>query len=103
MLMKSINTEINPRVGDVFYTKTSSAEVHVYTSLLIFFFSFSSPDVVFCGYTIPHPAEDQMLFRIQSRETPALEVLKRGLKDLEKVCDHTINLFEKEVKDFSKM
>lgn len=43
-----------------------------------------------------------MHFRIQTKETPALEVLKRGLKDLEKVCDHTIDLFEKEVKEFCK-
>lgn len=72
-----------------------------------FFFNFllyydCSEDVEFCGYTVPHPAESKMHFRIQSRETPALEILKRGLKDLEKVCNHTMDLFEKEVKDFSK-
>ncbi|XP_004927970.1 probable DNA-directed RNA polymerases I and III subunit RPAC2 [Bombyx mandarina] len=60
-------------------------------------------DVEFCGYTVPHPAESKMHFRIQARETPALEVLKRGLKDLEMVCDHTINLFDKEVKRFNKV
>ncbi|KPI91145.1 Trimethyllysine dioxygenase, mitochondrial [Papilio xuthus] len=59
-------------------------------------------DVDFCGYTVPHPAESKMHFRIQTKETPALEVLKRGLKDLQKVCDHTIDLFEKEVKEFNK-
>ncbi|XP_034825761.1 DNA-directed RNA polymerases I and III subunit RPAC2 [Maniola hyperantus] len=59
-------------------------------------------DVQFCGYTVPHPAEAKMHFRIQTNEIPALEVLKRGLKDLQKVCDHTIDLFEKEVKDFNK-
>lgn len=63
---------------------------------------FYSEDVQFCGYTVPHPAEDKMHFRIQTQETPALEVLKRGLADLEKVCDHTINLFESEVKVFNK-
>ncbi|KOB66854.1 putative DNA-directed RNA polymerases I and III subunit RPAC2, partial [Operophtera brumata] len=57
-------------------------------------------DVEFCGYTVPHPAESKMHFRIQAQETPALEILKRGLRDLEKVCDHTIDLFEKEVKEF---
>lgn len=59
-------------------------------------------DVIFCGYTVPHPAESKMHFRIQSRETPALEILKRGLTDLEKVCNHTMDLFEKEVKEFSR-
>lgn len=66
------------------------------------FFSPSSDDVQFCGYTVPHPAESKMLFRIQSHGTPALEILKRGLKDLEKVCDHTINLFQKNVNEFNK-
>ncbi|CAH0668851.1 unnamed protein product [Spodoptera exigua] len=60
-------------------------------------------DVDFCGYTVPHPAENKMHFRIQAKETPALEILKRGLTDLEKVCEHTIDLFEKEVKEFNKM
>ncbi|KAI8439981.1 hypothetical protein MSG28_001429 [Choristoneura fumiferana] len=62
----------------------------------------ANEDVQFCGYTVPHPAEAKMHFRIQTYETPALEILKRGLKDLEKVCDHTVNLFESEVKEFCK-
>lgn len=66
------------------------------------YFVCSSEDVQFCGYTVPHPAEAKMHFRIQTHETPALEVLKRGLKDLQKVCDHTIDLFESEVKEFNK-
>ncbi|XP_059060175.1 probable DNA-directed RNA polymerases I and III subunit RPAC2 [Achroia grisella] len=57
-------------------------------------------DVQFCGYTVPHPAESKMHFRIQAKETPALEILKRGLADLEKVCDHTLELFEQEVKEY---
>ncbi|OWR42017.1 putative DNA-directed RNA polymerases 1 and 3 subunit RPAC2 like protein [Danaus plexippus plexippus] len=59
-------------------------------------------DVQFCGYTVPHPAEAKMHFRIQTQETPTLDILKRGLTDLQKVCEHTIDLFEKEVKEFSK-
>ncbi|KAG7306833.1 hypothetical protein JYU34_008279 [Plutella xylostella] len=59
-------------------------------------------DVEFCGYTVPHPAEDKMHFRIQTFETPALEVLKRGLTDLEKVCEHTMELFKTEVAAFNK-
>ncbi|CAK1551622.1 unnamed protein product [Leptosia nina] len=59
-------------------------------------------DVQFCGYTLPHPAESKIHFRIQTHETPALEVLKRGLHDLQKLCNHTLNLFEKEVKEFNK-
>ncbi|XP_055379754.1 probable DNA-directed RNA polymerases I and III subunit RPAC2 [Condylostylus longicornis] len=61
------------------------------------------PDVKFCGYTIPHPAENKMHFRIQAtnKNTRAIDILKRGLEDLEKVCDHTIEVFEKEMNQFS--
>lgn len=53
------------------------------------------PDVVFCGYTVPHPAEPVMHLRIQAAQgVRAVDVLQRGLEDLEKVCDHTISTFE---------
>ncbi|CRK87005.1 CLUMA_CG000830, isoform A [Clunio marinus] len=53
------------------------------------------PDVNFCGYTIPHPQENKMHFRIQARSNVrAVDVLKRGLQDLEECCDHTITTFE---------
>ena len=40
-----------------------------------------------------------MHFRIQtaSSEIRAIDVLKRGLSDLENVCDHTITTFESEL------
>lgn len=60
---------------------------------------FCSNDVSFCGYTIPHPQENKMHFRIQtaSSEIRAIDILKRGLGDLESVCDHTITTFESEL------
>lgn len=61
--------------------------------------SFYSSDVSFCGYTIPHPQENKMHFRIQTinSDVRAIDVLRRGLKDLESVCDHTISSFESEL------
>lgn len=54
-----------------------------------------SPDVCFCGYTIPHPQENKMHFRIQAQpNVRAVDILRRGLKDLEDVCDHTITTFD---------
>ncbi|KAG6014569.1 hypothetical protein E4U43_006410 [Claviceps pusilla] len=67
-----------------------------------------NPDVEFCAYTIPHPSEPKMNFRIQTygktcyigakacldvRLTPtfldgaAVDALKKGLHDLQDVCD----------------
>lgn len=60
-----------------------------------------SPDVNFCGYTVPHPADTKMHLRIQTTKSArAVEVLRRGLADLEKVCDHTIITFENAYKDY---
>ncbi|XP_015605728.1 probable DNA-directed RNA polymerases I and III subunit RPAC2 [Cephus cinctus] len=52
------------------------------------------PEVLFCGYTVPHPAETKMHFRIQVSNGRAIDVLRKGLEDLEKVCDHTSKTFE---------
>lgn len=53
------------------------------------------PEVQFCGYTVPHPAEPKMHLRIQTAPNyKAVDVLVRGLEDLEKVCDHTLATFE---------
>uniref|UniRef100_A0A336L4G1 CSON004208 protein n=1 Tax=Culicoides sonorensis TaxID=179676 RepID=A0A336L4G1_CULSO len=51
-------------------------------------------DVEFCGYTIPHPAENTMHFKVQAVEgTRAIDVLKRALEDTTKICDHLIEKF----------
>lgn len=60
------------------------------------------PEVDFCGYTIPHPAENAMHFRIQSNRNKAIDILKRGLEDLDKLCDHTIEVFDKEIVKFNE-
>lgn len=41
-----------------------------------------------------------MHFRIQAKQGKAVDILRRGLEDLSKVCDHTTETFEKAVKDF---
>ncbi|KAH8781348.1 DNA-directed RNA polymerase [Diaporthe sp. PMI_573] len=47
-----------------------------------------NPDVEFCAYTIPHPSEAKMNVRIQTYEgTTAIDALKKGLKDLQDMCD----------------
>lgn len=56
-----------------------------------------STDVQFCAYTVPHPAEAKLHFRIQMREGRAVDALRRGLEDLEKICDHTLATFNTEM------
>ncbi|XP_030767818.1 probable DNA-directed RNA polymerases I and III subunit RPAC2 [Sitophilus oryzae] len=57
-------------------------------------------DVQFCGYSVPHPAENKMHVRIQMYNGKAIDALKRGLEDLVKVCDITLEKFDEEFNTF---
>ncbi|KPM36831.1 hypothetical protein AK830_g9739 [Neonectria ditissima] len=46
-----------------------------------------NPDVEFCAYSIPHPSEPKMNIRIQTYKGTAFDALKKGLGDLQEVCD----------------
>ena len=60
-----------------------------------------NPKVMFCGYSIPHPAEDKMFFRIQtSPEYTSQEALKKGLEDLKAMCQITKKTFQDAVEDY---
>eukprot|EP00095_Tigriopus_kingsejongensis_P011055 snap_masked-scaffold23_size669530-processed-gene-1.6 protein:Tk11055 transcript:snap_masked-scaffold23_size669530-processed-gene-1.6-mRNA-1 annotation:"dna-directed rna polymerases i and iii subunit rpac2" len=60
-----------------------------------------NPAVSFCGYSIPHPAEDQMFLRIQTvANVPAQDVLKQGLHDLKAICGITRSKFNRAVQKF---
>lgn len=60
----------------------------------------SSPQVQFCGYSIPHPGENVMHLRVQTQPNsgiPASEMLKKALEDIAEMCDHVENLFKQEL------
>ena len=60
-----------------------------------------NPNVIFCGYDMPHPAEDQMFLRIQTVEgVSAQDALRKGLKDLKEICKVTKEKFEEAVLTF---
>ncbi|KAI9166877.1 DNA-directed RNA polymerases I and III subunit RPAC2 [Paramyrothecium foliicola] len=46
-----------------------------------------NPDVEFCAYAIPHPSEPKMNIRIQTYRGTAVDALKKGLADLQEICD----------------
>lgn len=48
-----------------------------------------------CGHTVPHPAEKRVHLNIQTTGENVIKVLKRGLQDLENMCDHTLETFDK--------
>lgn len=55
---------------------------------------FSSPNVLFCGYTIPHPSENKMHLRIETKDIAAIDALRQGLQQLQQLNDHVLSTFE---------
>ena len=68
-----------------------------------------NPDVEFCGYTIPHPSESLINFRIQSkvgvdsRVVPAVQIFQQGLQDLRSMCSIVLEKYNQTVENFEKM
>ena len=62
-----------------------------------------NPRVMFAGYSIPHPAEDQMHIRIQTEEDyPAQQALKQALKDLKSLALISKQKFKDAANDFKQ-
>lgn len=61
-----------------------------------------NPEVQFCGYSVPHPSENKINFRIQTHGEEATEVLKKGLKDLNSVCEHVLDTFKTSVQEYKR-
>lgn len=58
-------------------------------SLILVFIScfLSRKEVEFCGYNIPHPLEDKILIRVQTKQgIPAAPILLEALTSLKTVC-----------------
>ncbi|GAB1599818.1 DNA-directed RNA polymerases I and III subunit RPAC2-like [Argonauta hians] len=60
------------------------------------------PRVEFCGYGVPHPFDKQINFRIQTKATPAVEVLVDGLNNLNSLCKIVLDKFEESVDIYKK-
>ncbi|OBA18792.1 uncharacterized protein OGAPODRAFT_15413, partial [Ogataea polymorpha] len=57
-----------------------------------------NPEVEFCGYSIPHPAESKMNIRIQTYGgMSAVEALHKGLDDLVDLCSHVEDVFGEKI------
>lgn len=61
-----------------------------------------NPEVQFCGYSVPHPSESKINFRIQTHGELGTDVLNKGLKDLNSVCEHVLATFQASVQDFKR-
>ncbi|CAL8130867.1 unnamed protein product [Orchesella dallaii] len=58
------------------------------------------PEVKFCGYSIPHPAEEEMHLRIQTKRGSGFDasvMLKKGLEGVISMCDHLEDEFNQQL------
>ncbi|XP_018422088.1 PREDICTED: DNA-directed RNA polymerases I and III subunit RPAC2-like [Nanorana parkeri] len=61
-----------------------------------------NPEVEFCGYSITHPSESKINFRIQTRNgLSATEPFRKGLTELLDVCQHVLDTFETSMKNYT--
>ena len=61
-------------------------------------FPSGSPNVDFCGYTMPHPSEPKFHLRLQTKGgARAVEVLQEGLDSLASMCDELEAVFSEAV------
>ncbi|KAI8898424.1 DNA-directed RNA polymerase [Globomyces pollinis-pini] len=59
-----------------------------------------NPAVTFCGYSLPHPSEYMVNFRIQTDGTiSAVDALHKGLDDLCDLCEHVKTTFHQKVEE----
>ena len=58
------------------------------------------PDVEFCGYSMPHPSEAKMHLRIQCSNAPAIDILRKGLVDIQRMCDATRSKFQSQMQEY---
>ncbi|KAL6726500.1 RNA polymerase Rpb3/Rpb11 dimerization domain protein [Ancylostoma duodenale] len=59
-------------------------------------------DVEFCGYNVPHPLEDKILLRLQTKPgIPAGPLLLEALTHLETIFASIRGKFEKSYEDFT--
>ena len=60
------------------------------------------PDTEFCGYTVPHPSEEYMHMRLQTKPNrSADEVLVNGAATLKEMCQHIMETYDSAIANHS--
>ena len=58
-------------------------------------------NTLFCGYSIPHPSEDLMNVRLQTKEKNTNEVMENAMNRINEISDILSNKFQKAINDFN--
>lgn len=60
------------------------------------------PKVEFCGYGVPHPFDNKINFRIQTKGDSAVQVLVEGFSNLNSLCKIVLDKFEDSVQKYKR-
>ena len=99
-LIRKLEVVNESSIDEFSKTFTINSEDHTLANALRYLIM-KNPNVIFCGYTIPHPSEFKVNFRIQTnKKVTALDVLEKGLNDLNGQSSHVLNVFENSIREF---
>ena len=85
--------------GNFNCTYTFQNEDHTLGNILRYMLM-KDPNTLFCGYSIPHPSEDIMNIRLQTKEKGTNEVMENAMNRIDEISDILSNKFKKALNDF---
>ena len=85
--------------GNFNCTYTFQNEDHTLGNILRYMLM-KDPNTLFCGYSIPHPSEDIMNIRLQTKEKSTNEVMENAMNRVDEISDILSNKFKKALNDF---
>ena len=85
--------------GNFNCTYTFQNEDHTLGNILRYMLM-KDPNTLFCGYSIPHPSEDIMNIRLQTKEKNTNEVMENAMNRVDEISDILSNKFKKALNDF---
>ena len=85
--------------GNFNCTYTFQNEDHTLGNILRYMLMKDS-NTLFCGYSIPHPSEDIMNIRLQTKEKSTNEVMENAMNRIDEISDILSNKFQKALNDF---
>ena len=85
--------------GDFNCTYSFQNEDHTLGNILRYVLM-KDKNTLFCGYSIPHPSEDLMNVRLQTKEKNTNEIMEKAMDNIVEIGDILSNKFQKALDDF---
>ena len=84
--------------GNFNCTYSFTGEDHTLGNLLRYALM-KDPETLFSGYSVPHPSEDLMNVRLQTKEKNANDVMENAMNRIDEISDILSDKFQKALND----